>query len=96
MELFLASLTFGFCIFASAAVCVYYLKECNKQMCDAMKTIAVLKAAPDMPSAKAMLKEKKEKEEEKPKPQMLSPDELSADALQEIRKRQSLIDSKRK
>ena len=63
-------------------------------MCEVMKTITTLKAAPDVYSAAALKRtmEKKEEAKKKPreiKPQVLSADELRQEALDRIRAQQS-------
>jgi len=94
MELFVASLTFGLCIFGASAVLAWAIKNCNEQMCEVMKTITTLKAAPDVYSAAALKRtmEKKEEAKKKPKeikPQAISADELRKEALDKIRAQQS-------
>ena len=92
MYLVAASLIFGLCFLGGTVAMAYLLRECNRQMCEVMKLIAVLKAAPDVHSALMLKRLGEEKKEVAPKeklPTPVSPDELKAEALANIRKQQS-------
>tara|TARA_Y100000310_G_C19954311_1_gene478287 strand:- start:113 stop:364 length:252 start_codon:yes stop_codon:yes gene_type:complete len=60
-------------------------------MYKSLRLLAVLKAAPDVPSAKSMLGlvgEKKKEKPQEPTPAQVNPSELSEEALSNIRKKQ--------